>query len=309
MTLSRGLPGARRLIVVGLVALAVVAAPGAASAATVNCVGGGTFTVTGVEVVSSTADCSGAIVVPAGVTTIKASAFATRAITTVSLPSSLTTIEAFAFQDATSLTTVTFAGTMSSGQILYQAFSGASALQSITLPSGLVRIDDEAFASSGLTSLNIPAAVNDIGDNAFIGTIALTAFTVTSGNTSFHVDAAGVLFDTAANKLEQYPLGRTATSYTVPTGVASVRGNAFRDADFLQTVAFAAPGTTTSVGEFAFAYTGALVSVVLPDTVTTIGDSAFRSSNLSSVTLPTGLTRIRNSVFRSTRMSSLCFGS
>ena len=42
----------------------------------------------------------------------------------------------------------------------------------------------EAFYDTGMTSVNIPANVNSIGDLAFGGCVNLTAITVTSGNTN-----------------------------------------------------------------------------------------------------------------------------
>lgn len=41
-------------------------------------------------------------------------------------------------------------------------------LISVTLPSGLVKIDKEAFsACSNLTSINLPSGLKEIGDYAF----------------------------------------------------------------------------------------------------------------------------------------------
>ena len=53
----------------------------------------------------------------------------------------------------------------------------------------------------------------------------------------------------------------------------------------------------TSIGDNAFYYCGALVSITLPSGLTTIGDSAFRDAGLTSVALPPDLSSIGDYAF------------
>ena len=93
------------------------------------------------------------------VTSIGEGAFNNKALTTITIPASVTTIGDYAFLFSGSLASVTF---------------GAGSL--------LQTIGNYAFYSAGLISINIPASVTTIGDYAFSGTP--TSIVVTFGGTS-----------------------------------------------------------------------------------------------------------------------------
>ena len=60
------------------------------------------------------------------------------------------------------------------------------------------------------------------------------------------------------------------------------------------------PDNVTSIGDSAFYDCSRLTSIVIPDSVTSIGDSAFRwCSSLTSIVIPDSVTSIGNSAFRS----------
>ena len=52
-----------------------------------------------------------------------------------------------------------------------------------------------------------------------------------------------------------------------------------------------------------------LTSITLPDTVTSIGNQAFRNSGITSITIPDGVTRIRPGTFRSPNLTSITIPS
>ena len=75
-------------------------------------------------------------------------------ITSIEIPSNVTTLSNYVFQ-------------------------GCSGLTSLTLPAGITEIGDYAFwGCSGLTSLNLPAGITKIGDGAFRGCSGLTSIYV-----------------------------------------------------------------------------------------------------------------------------------
>ena len=75
-------------------------------------------------------------------------------ITSIEIPSNVTTLSNYVFQ-------------------------GCSGLTSLTLPAGITKIGSYAFdGCSGLTSLNLPAGITKIGDGAFRGCSGLTSIYV-----------------------------------------------------------------------------------------------------------------------------------
>ncbi len=82
------------------------------------------------------------------------------------IPSSVTSIEEYAFSDCTGLTSITIPSSVTS--IGECAFEYCTGLTSITIPSSVTSIGNDAFWNcSGLTSITIPSSVTVIGDGAF----------------------------------------------------------------------------------------------------------------------------------------------
>ena len=64
----------------------------------------------------------------------------------------------------------------------YSAFEGCIGLTSLDIPSGVTEIGSSAFEGcSGLTSLDIPSGVTEIGRSAFSGCSGLTSIYVYAG--------------------------------------------------------------------------------------------------------------------------------
>ena len=88
-----------------------------------------------------------------------------------------------AFSDCSGLTSLTIPSSVTS--IGEYAFDGCSGLTSLTIPSSVTSIGESAFEGcSGLTSLTIPSSVTSIGGSAFFGCSGLTSFTIPSSVTS-----------------------------------------------------------------------------------------------------------------------------
>ena len=104
-------------------------------------------------------------------------------ITSIEIPSNVTTLGDCVFQGCSGLTSLTLpAGITEIGD---DAFKGCSGLTSLTLPDGITEISNGAFSGcSGLTSLTLPAGITEIGQNAFYGCSGLTSLTLPAGITS-----------------------------------------------------------------------------------------------------------------------------
>ena len=165
----------------------------------------------------------------------------------------------YVFYDCSGLTSLTLPSSVTS--IGGYAFWGCSGLTSLTLPSGVTSIGYSAFRGcSGLTSLTLPSSVTSIGGYAFWGCSGLTSLTLPSGVTSIGYSA----FRGCSG----------LTSLTLPSSVTSIGGRTFYGCSGLTSLTL--PSSVTSIGDWAFQDCSGLTSLTLPSSVTSIGWGAFQ---------------------------------
>nr|AGS53204.1 cell surface protein [uncultured bacterium contig00093] len=130
----------------------------------------------GSSILANAARNATSLTLPSTLTSIGTFAFSScRGLTSLTLPEGLTRIGNYAFLDCRGLTSLTLPSTLTS--IGTQAFGDCSGLTgTLTIPEGVTSIGSSAFYyCSGLTgSLTIPASVTSIGDYAFSGCSGLT---------------------------------------------------------------------------------------------------------------------------------------
>ena len=185
------------------------------------------------------------------------------------------------FFDCRGLTSLTIPSSVTS--IGDWAFHGCSGLTSLTIPSSVTSIGDCAFMKcSGLTSLTIPTSVTSIGGGAFGGCSGLTSLTIPTSVTSI---ADNVFRDCSG-----------LISLTIPSSVTSIGDNAFADCSGLTSLTI--PSSVTLIGWGAFEGCSGLTSLNIPSSVTSIGASAFEGcSGLTSLNISSGVTSIGDCTF------------
>lgn len=244
----------------GLISIGSNAFQGCVKAATVNIPA--TMEMIGAEAFSG-CEMIQTLLVPATVTNIGTNAFADcKALRTISIPAAVISSIHKEFLENVTIT---------SGTALEEdAFKGSLNLASISLPGTLQSIGDGAFAGCVLlTNIELPASLSEMGKGVFVGCSALQSVTLAAGNTAFAAEN-GVLYNADQTTLIVVPAQKNA--FTIPASV-------------------------TKIDDYAFA-NGLLTSIVVPNTVTSIGAGAFSGcAALESLELPSSIGRLDNSVF------------
>ena len=158
-----------------------------------------------------------------------------RSITSVSIPSTVTTIGKRAFYDCYNLAEITIPNSVTT--IGESAFYACSALAEITIPNSVTNIGNGAFESCyNLTEITIPNSVINIGNGAFQFCSALAEI-------------------------------------TIPNSVTNIGNGAFDGCYSLAEITI--PNSVINIGNGAFRFCSALTEITIPNSVTTIGESAF----------------------------------
>ena len=248
---------------------------------------------------------------PAQLTTIADRAFANTSLEAIELPRSVVTIGAEVFDYNSALTTIKLGPNVAADSVT-SGYAETAALTSVevdpanpnfesvdgvmyskdhsrlilypaakntggayTVLDGVATIAPKAFQKAGITSVTLPDSLRSIGDEAF----RLSALTAVALPEKF--ETVGTCAFCSADKLARIDLG----------GTISLGGSAFESTSAKEGVNFRPElKRLTTIGDFAFSRT-AQSSVVLPDSVTTVGEQAFSESTaLTSFHIGAGVT-------------------
>ena len=264
------------------------------------------------------------VVIENGVTNISYYAFYDcNVLTSVTIPNSVTSIEDYAFNECSALTSITIPNSVT--YIGCGAFYNCCSLTSIAIPNTVIHIQPETFSGcTSLTSIDIPNSIQGIGRESFCGCRSLKSIILP--NSVISIDSRA--FSGCHN----------LSSVTIPNSVAYIENNGddlfegcyILAENFINNSSFdfsiqlvdieqedgllvkgnevvncrtwatsvVIPNNVTSIGDSAFYECKNLFSVVIPNSVISIGNSAFaHCEKLASVTIPNGVTSIGNNTF------------
>lgn len=212
-------------------------------------------------------------------------------IQSIVISSGITSIGKTAFQNCKALTGVTFSNTLTT--IGEAAFYGCSALSEVVLPASLIKLERGAFADcTGLVSVklnnNLQTIESYVFQNTKMKSLAIPALVTSLDPLAFYGNA----------ELADLTVDSENSVYTAENGILYSKA---MDSLYYYakggTQEVMIPNTVTSIGSSAFQDAKRLTSVHIPNSVISIGDWAFYGcSALVEIEIPDSVTGIGNGI-------------
>ena len=238
-----------------------------------------------------------------GITAIPENILAESSITEIAIPETVTSIGNNAFRSCMQLENIEIPNEVTG--IGYGAFENCSQLSEVKLSEKLTTIGNRAFAGcTSLGEITFPETLTSIGvcglGNTGLKEVVLPSNLTTLGNNVFENSSVleSVFIPASLTDVGYY--GVFANSPNLKTvifeeGISSIPDDLFAESS-LESIVI--PDTVTSIGSYAFRDCKMLEEVLIPETVRSIGGYTFSNcEKLGNITLPQNLETIGNLAF------------
>ena len=193
-------------------------------------------------------------------------------VTDIVIPNSVTSTGEYVFYGCSGLTSVTIPNSVTS--IGNSAFRDCSGLTSVTIPNSVTSISGSAFSGcSGLTSVTIPNSVTSIGEYAFSGCSALTSVTIPNSVTSIGEYTFAYCSGLTSVTLNANDI--VSKTYSSSSNLGTIFGSQVKE--------YVLGDDVKGIGNYAFYRCSGLTSITIPNSVTSIGGSAFSGCPLQTI--------------------------
>ena len=227
------------------------------------------------------------IQLPVSITSIARYAFQnSQALTTIEIPAAVTHIDRYAFAYAKSLEEVIFIEGSKATLINHNAFYQCTALKKIAIPEGVTELLNYTFSEcEKLTEVKLPASLQYIGSNAFSNCTALKLVSIAKDSELSEIDGNAFTYCTS---LENFDIpesvmylhgafsGSGLTSIFIPKNIEAIDRDTFWGCEKLATVTFDEASSVTFISNGAFRDCISLKEIIIPATVTGLGEEAFK---------------------------------
>ena len=232
-----------------------------------------------------------------GVTEIEESAFCYSGLTRLVIPDSVTTLGWSAFAGCNNITDLTIGSGIT--EISNEAFFNCGSLKEVVIPDNVITIGSNAFAfCSGMSNVVIGDGVTTIGTEAFDNCKGLSSITIGSNVTTIGRDAFWYchgLTDVYITDVNAWCNINFASHKSNPMNLAGTMHILNADGEEIADIEL--DSTVTKIPAYAFEGDG-ITSILIPDSVTSIGESAFAGSKtLINVSMGSGINEIGDFAF------------
>ncbi|MBQ4561921.1 MAG: leucine-rich repeat protein, partial [Clostridia bacterium] len=218
------------------------------------------------------------------VVSVGAYAFEEKGVVRLHIPSGITKIENYAFENCGGIKSIVIPDTVT--QIFSNAFEGCTSLKDISIPSSVKQIDPRAFSNTALTKIEIPKTLESGGANGADGPFADCK------------DLKEITFEEGITKIPQNIFSHcdSIEKIIIPDTVTTISSHAFNGCENLKRIEFS--DSVSIIEPYAFKDCISLYHIDLPDSLTTIEREAFKGcTGLTAVEFPDDLSYIAQGAF------------